>query len=144
MAVYDKQPTCSLVIQIFPCFFDILHFYISIVGLTSLISSLIVLMVVHLNRNAIVSTLLLNKSFLLLGLPCYQFLYIYIYIYIYSHTHTHTCTHTTTHTHKYCIHSFWVFLTRSNLFFFPGVKRRESYSVSPNFSRCTVWMISIL
>ena len=47
----------------------------------------------------LVSTLLLNKSLLLLGLPCYQFLYtycritlhyllpyIYIYIYIYIYT----------------------------------------------------------
>ena len=40
-------------------------------------------MMVHLNRNAIVSTLLFNKSLLLLGLPCYKFFFIYIYIYIY-------------------------------------------------------------
>ena len=40
-------------------------------------TSLTALMMVHFNRNAIVSTLLLNKSFFLLGLPCYQiFLYI--------------------------------------------------------------------
>ena len=50
-------------------------------------------MMVHETRNAIVSTLLLNKSLLLLGLSCYQsfflsdyaplFTYIYIYVYIY-------------------------------------------------------------
>ena len=32
-----------------------------------------VLMMVHYNRNAIMLTFLLNKSLLLLGLPCYQF-----------------------------------------------------------------------
>ena len=36
------------------------------------------LMMVHLNRNAIVSTLLLNESLLQLGLPCYHF-FLYIY-----------------------------------------------------------------
>ena len=45
-------------------------------------------MMVHLNRNAIVSTWLRNKSLFLLGLPCYQvfvlYIYIYIYIYIYK------------------------------------------------------------
>ena len=53
--------------------------------------SLIVLTMVNQNRNAIVSTLLLNKSLFLLGLPCYQFFFIYcritlhyllIYIYV--------------------------------------------------------------
>ena len=57
----------------------------------SLMSSLTAI-ILHMNGNAIVSTLLLNKSLLLLGLPCYQFLsyslslslYIYIYIYIFN------------------------------------------------------------
>ena len=36
-------------------------------------------MTAHKNRNAIVSTLLLNKSLLQFGLPCYQiFLYKYV------------------------------------------------------------------
>ena len=53
-------------------------------------------MMVQQNRIAIVSTLFFNKSLLLLGLSCYQFLFtnsritiklfssIYIYIYIYA------------------------------------------------------------
>ena len=54
-------------------------------------------MMVHLNRNAIVSTSLLNKSLLLLGLPCYQFFFIYCpitlhcllpYVHIYCHPQT--------------------------------------------------------
>ena len=57
-----------LIYKIFPTF---LYFLISIVDL---ISSITILMMVHSNRNAIVSTLLLNKS-LLLGLPCYQFFF---------------------------------------------------------------------
>ena len=32
----------------------------------------------------LVSTLFLNKTLLLLGLPCYLYIYIYIYIYIYT------------------------------------------------------------
>ena len=59
--------------------------------LTSLISSLIVLMMVHLNRNATESTLLLNKSLLPLGFPWYQFYFMYcrmtlhyLLIYIYN------------------------------------------------------------
>ena len=47
---------------------------------TSPAVSLMVLMMVHLSRNAIVSTLLLNKSLILLGLPCYQSFFIYIWI----------------------------------------------------------------
>ena len=54
---------------------------ICIVDLTSLISSLTVLMMVHLNQNAIVSTLFLNK-YLLLGFSCYQFFSIYCILYI--------------------------------------------------------------
>ena len=73
-------------------------------------------MMVHLNRNTIVSILLLNKSLLLLGLPCYQFFFIYIYIYI--HTRSHINTHTYIYIYIYintCVfvsmflytHMFW-------------------------------------
>ena len=41
--------------------------------ITSLISSLPVLVMVHLHRNAIVSTWFLNRSLLLLGFLCYLF-----------------------------------------------------------------------
>ena len=46
-------------------------------NLTSLISSSIVLMMVHWNQNAIVSTSLLNKFLLLLRLPRYQLFFTY-------------------------------------------------------------------
>ena len=56
--------------------------------LTSLISSFMVSMMVHKNLNAIVSTLLLNKSLLLLRLPSYQFFFYTLSVYhsiIYFH-----------------------------------------------------------
>ena len=69
-------------------------------------------MMVHKNQNAIESTLLLNKSLLLLGLHCYQFFFIYcqiilhyllpyIYIYIYIHIKTHINTHTNIYIYIY-------------------------------------------
>ena len=79
-----------------------------IVHLTSLISSLPVLMMVHLNRNAAVSTLCLYKSRLLLGLPCYQFFFPILTNFTlfslslslsFSLSHSLTQTHTHTHTH---------------------------------------------
>ena len=85
-----KQPTFLCYIS-FPNFLKIYFdtFYTSIVNLTSLIYPLIDLMMVQQNRKAIVSTLFFNKSLLLLGLPCYQYLIISCQIHdtIYHHHH---------------------------------------------------------
>ena len=96
----SKRPTFSCYTN-FPQVFIFCTFYTSIVDLTSLISSLIVLMMVHWNRKAIVSTLLLSffLDYLVISFSLYMILYamlqcyvllcicvhIYAYIWLYIH-----------------------------------------------------------
>ena len=110
-------------------------------------------MMVHSNRNAIVSTLLFNKSLLLLGLPCHQFFFIYCRItinYLLPHAHIYTSSQKYLATIKICISPpkkcyFWWYKLITTMFVFIILNTKLSRLHWPYISfQKLIWSFSSL